>query len=117
MFVANQCPINFDKKDQYTSRDNPASIQIINGQLKLMVNLQFKDSNNSDLNNEYLKELIHELGAVLLIQQLVEKMGTEITSKEILSYYKSQLLLPGTKVGLTHLVDAVLLSLIQEYKK
>jgi len=115
IFDKKECPVTFDESNEYTNDDNPASIHIIDGNLKLMVSPQFENIINTVSTTDYLKELIHELGALLLIKQLEEEKG-EIVNKQILDLYKNSLLLPMkyNPIGLTHLVDAVLLALIED---
>jgi len=114
-FSAHQCPITIDSASAYTTDKNPATIQLVDGKLKLMVSAKFK--NEGRLSSDYLKELIHEQGALLLIDQLKEKQRLVITNEIILSHLKSQLLFKGTGIGLTHFIDAVLLSRIEECTK
>jgi hypothetical protein len=116
-FLVYGCKISIDDTGEYTSNKNPASIQYIDGKLLLKVAVDFKDSQKPETGNTYLKELIHELVALLLIQGYVEKNEAPIISNQMLDVYKGMLRLGNTKVWLTHIADLLLLTLIDNYKK
>lgn len=102
-------------KRHNTNPKNPATIQYISGSLHLKIHSGF--DNNPSLQHEYLRELIHELGALLLLQSQAKIHNMAISNSNILQIYKNNLVLDKTNVALTHFVDAVLSSLIQDKTK
>lgn len=118
-FIANDCPLFPDDTSIYTTEANLASIQYLNNKLVLTVNKKFNDislQKDTTIIEIYLKELVHELAALLFIKQF-EIDGGKIASQEILNKYKEMLIISNTKIALTHIVDAILLSVIQKKSK
>lgn len=117
-FAQYDCAWQYEQDEEYpafTSLKNPASLQwdAAANRVTLWLHPKFEHAADREVQEELLKEYIHELGALMLMRQLQQNLGLRLDSRERLDVLKRLLRFSNEdpRNALTHIVDAVVIEL------